>query len=226
MWYQVCHGEVFWVRSCSSCIPPSFSPYGKQALYGYADDSTLVAVVPFPGGRVIVVESLNSDLSKVSMWWDLWGMKLKASKTKTMIVSRSSKIHPQSTPIDSGSNCSEGVCWLCYIGCDAWCLDDLSHAPSLCFQICSSEAWYYWKVMASISWLLIGYFFLYLFAALSCRSWSISQLCGAHLLIPTLSYWTELSRVLFFSWRCFRAQPCSSTICNSVYIYNKDIKYK
>ena len=97
MWCQVCHGEVCWVRSYSSCTPPSFSPYGKQALYDYADDSTLVAVVPFSGGRVIVVESLNSDLSKVSMWWDLWGMKLKASKTKTMIVSRSSKIHPQST---------------------------------------------------------------------------------------------------------------------------------
>ena len=33
------------------------------------------------------------------MWCDLWGMELKASKTKTMIVSRSRTIHPQSTPL-------------------------------------------------------------------------------------------------------------------------------
>ena len=30
---------------------------------------------------------------------DLWGMKLNASKTKTMIVSRSRTIHPQSPPL-------------------------------------------------------------------------------------------------------------------------------
>ena len=33
----------------------------------------------------------------VSEWCDLWGMKLYASKTKTMIVSRSHTMHPQST---------------------------------------------------------------------------------------------------------------------------------
>ena len=63
-------------------------------LIGYADDSTLIAVVPSPGLRVAVAESLRNDLVKVNEWCDLWGMKLNASKTNTMIVSRSSTMHP------------------------------------------------------------------------------------------------------------------------------------
>ena len=35
--------------------------------YGYADDSTLVAVVPSPGERVAVSESMNLDLKRVSV---------------------------------------------------------------------------------------------------------------------------------------------------------------
>ena len=63
-------------------------------LIGYADDSTLKAVVPSPGVRVTVAESLIRDLGRVSEWCDLWGMKLNESKTKTMIVSRSRTMHP------------------------------------------------------------------------------------------------------------------------------------
>ena len=67
----------------------------ESKLIGYADDSTLMAVVPSPGVRVAVAESLIRDLGRVSEWCDLWGMKLNASKTKTMIVSRSHTMHPQ-----------------------------------------------------------------------------------------------------------------------------------
>ena len=35
-------------------------------------------------------------------WGDLWGMKLNASQTKTMIVSRSLKMHAQSFPLTIG----------------------------------------------------------------------------------------------------------------------------
>ena len=42
---------------------------------------------------------LNRDLSRVSEWWNLWGMKLNANMTKTMIVSRSRTMHPQSLPL-------------------------------------------------------------------------------------------------------------------------------
>ena len=39
------------------------------------------------------------DLGRVSEWCDLWGMKLNASKTKTIIISRSRTVHPQSPPL-------------------------------------------------------------------------------------------------------------------------------
>ena len=60
----------------------------ENKLNGYADDSTLVAVVPSPGERVDDSESMNRDINRVSVWCNLWGMKQNASKTKTMIVSR------------------------------------------------------------------------------------------------------------------------------------------
>ena len=58
----------------------------ENKLIGYADDSTLMAVVPSPDVRVAVAESLIRDLGRVSEWCDLWGMKFNASKTKIMIV--------------------------------------------------------------------------------------------------------------------------------------------
>ena len=71
----------------------------ENRLYGYADDSTLVAVAPSTGERVAVSESINRDINRVSVWCNLWGMKLNAIKTKTMIVSRSSTVHPLLTPL-------------------------------------------------------------------------------------------------------------------------------
>ena len=45
-----------------------FLPILQNKLIGYADDSTLMAVVPSPGVRVTVAESLISDLGRVSEW--------------------------------------------------------------------------------------------------------------------------------------------------------------
>ena len=39
---------------------------------------------------------------KVSEWCDLWGMKLKASKTMTILVSKSRTMHPPSPPLTIG----------------------------------------------------------------------------------------------------------------------------
>ena len=39
----------------------------ENKLYGYADDSSLAAVVPSPGERVAVSESMNRDLNRVSV---------------------------------------------------------------------------------------------------------------------------------------------------------------
>ena len=46
-------------------------PILENKLIGYADDSTLMAVVPSPGVRVAVAESLIRDLGSVSEWCDL-----------------------------------------------------------------------------------------------------------------------------------------------------------
>ena len=61
----------------------------ENTLIGYADDSTLMAVVPSPGVRITVTESMISDICRVSKWCDLRGMKLNASMNRTVIVSRS-----------------------------------------------------------------------------------------------------------------------------------------
>ena len=85
----------------------------ENKLIGYTDDSTLMAVVPSPGVRVTVAEFLIRDLARVSDWCDLWGMKLNASKTKTMNQDYDSLqvIHNASpvTPINYWWNCTDGV---------------------------------------------------------------------------------------------------------------------
>ena len=60
--------------------------------------------MPSPGERVAVSESMNRDLNRVSVWCNTWGMKLNASKTKTMIVSRKRTIHPQLTSLTLDGN--------------------------------------------------------------------------------------------------------------------------
>ena len=66
----------------------------ENLLVAYADDATLIAVVPAAAGRHLVSESLNRDLAKISAWCSLWGMKLNPSKTQSMIVSRSRTVNP------------------------------------------------------------------------------------------------------------------------------------
>ena len=82
----------------------------KNKLIGYADESTLMAVVPSPVVRVTVAESLSRDLGKVSEWSNRWGMKLNASNTKTIIVSRSYTMNLcLVTRINYWRNSTEGV---------------------------------------------------------------------------------------------------------------------
>ena len=90
----------------------------KNKLIGYADDSTLMAVVPSPGVRVAVAESLIRDLGRFSESCDFWWMKLNATKTKTMIVSRSRTVHPQSPPLAIGGTVLKESDEPCYFGSD------------------------------------------------------------------------------------------------------------
>ena len=74
----------------------------ENQLIGYADDFTLMALVPSPGVRATLAESLIHNICRVSWWSDLCGMELNVSKTKTMIVSKSRTMHPQSHPLTIG----------------------------------------------------------------------------------------------------------------------------
>ena len=62
-----------WARYCSSCTLLSFFAIFENKLIGYADDSTVTAVVPSPGIRVAVAETLIRGLGRVSEWCDIWG---------------------------------------------------------------------------------------------------------------------------------------------------------
>ena len=61
----------------------------ENLLVAYADDATLIAVVPSPNMRCAVAESLNRDLARIGAWCGTWGMKLNPLKTQTMVVGRS-----------------------------------------------------------------------------------------------------------------------------------------
>ena len=110
-WWVLRAGQCLFVDLSSSL--PFYLPrflrsllfYCGLVLWGWGiddDDSTLIVVVPSPGVRVTVAESMSRDLVKVSEWSDLWGMKLNASKTKTMIVSRSRTMHVLSPALTIG----------------------------------------------------------------------------------------------------------------------------
>ena len=45
-----------------------------NVLVGYADDSTLVAHVPYPSVSVAVVGTLNRYLESIADWCNRWGM--------------------------------------------------------------------------------------------------------------------------------------------------------
>ena len=62
----VLHGSVLGPQLFLLYTAELFSIVDNK-LYGYADDSTLLAVVPSPSERVSVTESLNSELNRVSI---------------------------------------------------------------------------------------------------------------------------------------------------------------
>ena len=102
MLYQECRSEVFFCPLLFLLQTSELFSILENRLIGYADDSSLMFVLPSPGVRVAVADSLIRDLGRASEWCDLWGMKLNVRKTKTMIVSRSRTMHPQSSPLTIG----------------------------------------------------------------------------------------------------------------------------
>ena len=103
-----------------------------------------------PGERVSVLESMNRDLNRISVWCNLWGMKLNASKTKTMMVSRSRTVHPQLTPLTLDGTVLKESADLVILGVtfDATMTFE-KHLRSV--SSAAAEAWYYEKVLEDIS---------------------------------------------------------------------------
>ena len=54
-------------------------------------------------------ENLSSDLKQISSWCDLWGMRLNAEKTKSMVVSRSRTAFPVHQDITLNNTIIENV---------------------------------------------------------------------------------------------------------------------
>ena len=165
----------------------------ENKLIGYADDSNLMAVVPSPGARVAAAESLIPDLSRDGKWCDPLGMKLNASKTKTMIVLWSRTMHPQSPPLTIGGTLRNSLMTLLGVTFDSKItfekhLRFASRAASQRLGILRKS----WRVFHDRS--LLGD----AFGVLSCQFWSTVLQSGARLQIHTLNYWTVLSMVPCF----------------------------
>ena len=143
--------------------------------------------MPSPGLRVAVAESLSHDIVKVSEWCDIWGMKLNASNTKTMIVSRSRTIHPQSPTLTIGRTVLKESDHLVILG--------VTFDSKMTFEKhlhSVSRAASQWLGMLRKSFqvfhdrLLLGRYF----RVLSCQFWSTVLPFGPWLPILTLDCWT------------------------------------
>jgi len=71
----------------------------QNRLVGYADDSTLIAVVPRPSDRPLVEASILRDLEAIHRWSGECNMKLNPGKTKSFIASRSRTALPCHMPL-------------------------------------------------------------------------------------------------------------------------------
>ena len=150
----------------------------QNKFIGYTDHPTLKAVVQSPGVRVAVAESLIRDLGRVSEWCDLWGTKLNARTTKTVMVSRSRTMHPLSPPLTIGGTVLKVS-------------DDLDILEETFDSKMTFE-----KHLRSVSRGRPGEYSMIdcslgdAFGALAYQFWSTILQSGARLPIHTLIYWT------------------------------------
>ena len=89
----------------------------ENILVSYADDATLLARIPSPDTRSDVTESLNRDLSKISTWCNLWGMRLNPNKTQSMIINRSKTVFPPHLDLLVGSTSLNSCEFFKILGC-------------------------------------------------------------------------------------------------------------
>ena len=122
-----------------------------------------------------------------------WGMKLNASETKTMIVSKSRTMHsPQSPPLTIGGTVLKEPDNLVILGVTFDSRMTYEKHPRSVSRAASQRLGILRK-----SWLysMIDRFLGDAFRVLSCQFWSIVLQSCARLPIHTLNYWTKQSVV-------------------------------
>ena len=150
---QECRRAVFWTRHYSSCTFWCIFYILKMRLSVMLITVLWRLFVPSPGVKVTVADSLILDLGRVSEWRDLWGTNFNASKTKTMIVSRSRTMHPQSPALTIGKNVlKESDDHVILEERDIRFQDDFWEESSLGHQGSFSKAWNLEELLASIPW--------------------------------------------------------------------------
>ena len=61
----------------------------------YSDDTTLTAVILSPAQRHEIAHKICRDIGKIHAWCEQWGMKLNPSKSRSLVISRSSTDLPR-----------------------------------------------------------------------------------------------------------------------------------
>ena len=146
-----------------------------------------MAVLPSPGVRVRVAESLICDFGRVSEWCDLSGMELNASKTKIIIVST---VHHQSPKLTIGGTVLKESDDLVILGVTF----DFKITFEKHLRSVTREASQRLGILRK-SWRMFhdGSLLGRCFGVLSCLLWSTILQCGAWLPIHTLNYRTVQS---------------------------------
>ena len=154
--------------------------------------------MPSPVERVAVSESMNRDLNRVSVW----GMKLNASKTKTMIVSRSRTVHPLLIPLTLDGTMQKKSADLVILG--------VTFDAKMTFE---KHLRYVYSAAAQRLGIMRK----------SCQLFHDRSLILIFLwsfVLPVLEYcsgvWCYAADSHLSSWWCFRQQPCPSSICSGV----------
>ena len=65
-------------------------------LLQYADDSTLIMVVPSKEDRIIAADEMNADLARIHLWGQMWNVNFEPAKCHSLCVSlkRDITLHP------------------------------------------------------------------------------------------------------------------------------------
>ena len=59
----------------------------------YADDSTLIKVVPSKNDRIVATDEINADLASIYLWGRMWNINFEPAKCHSLCVSLKRDLH-------------------------------------------------------------------------------------------------------------------------------------